>query len=129
MVIGEPEDWIIPERVLEFDHVFAFVDKEERMLLYTLPSDTVSSFSPHVGFGAYESIEIDGRKLIDNKENDLGKVVVNHPFTKWSVPTTVIFSPTITQDLNFRVNQAKSGCLKKKACPSLKLKHLRMPIC
>ncbi len=80
MVIGEPEDWIIPERVLEFDHVFAFVDKEERMLLYTLPSDTVSSFSPLVGFGAYESIEIDGRKLIDNKENDLGKVVINHPY-------------------------------------------------
>jgi len=80
MVTEEPEPWSMPTRVLAFDQVFAFTDTEEQLLLYTLPSDTISSFSPHVIFGEYKSLEIDGRVLKENEENDLGEVVLNHPY-------------------------------------------------
>ncbi|RLD87519.1 MAG: hypothetical protein DRJ29_18025, partial [Bacteroidetes bacterium] len=62
-VIDEPEERVVPGEVLEFDRVFAFADMESQLLLFTLPSDTVSSFSPHVGFGSYHDVEIDGFKL------------------------------------------------------------------
>lgn len=80
MLIEEPEDCAIPDRVLEFDGVYAFCDKEEQFLLYTLPSDTISSFSPFISFGAFESITFDGRELRENEKNELGEVVVNHPY-------------------------------------------------
>jgi len=78
--IEEPDAWNISGRVLEFDHVFAFTDKEAHVLLYKLPSDTVKSFSPFVRFGAFESIEFDGRELKVNEMNALGEVMVNHPY-------------------------------------------------
>lgn len=76
----EPEAWSMPERVLEFDGVFAFTDREEHLLLYTLPSDTIGSFSPYVRFGNYQAIEIDGIVLKENEVNELGEVVLNHPY-------------------------------------------------
>ena len=80
MIIEEPGDWTVPDRVLEFDGVFAFTDLEEHLLLYTLPNDTISSFSPLVGFGDFESLEFEGRKLKENEVNNLGEVVVNHSY-------------------------------------------------
>ncbi len=80
-VIEEPEEWNLPERVVAFDQVYAFTDMEEHMLLYTLPSDTIISFTPHVRFGNYYSISINGIELRDGEENDLEEVVVNHPYT------------------------------------------------
>jgi hypothetical protein len=81
ILLEENEEWSIKERVLEFDHVYAFTDLEDHMLLYTLPSDTLSEYSPYVSFGDYESIEFDGISLRENEKNDLGEVVVNHPYT------------------------------------------------
>jgi spore coat protein H len=80
MPMEEPEVWSMPMRVLGFDGVFAFTDLEEHLLLYTLPNDTISSFSPHVGFGDFESLEFEGRELKENEVNDLGEVVVNHSY-------------------------------------------------
>ncbi len=80
MPLEEPDVWSIPNRVLGFDGVFAFTDLEEHLLLYTLPDDTISSFSPLVSFGAYQSVEIEGVELKENEENDLGEVVLNHPY-------------------------------------------------
>jgi hypothetical protein len=74
MIIVEPGDWSIPERVLELDGVYAFTDMEDHLLLYTLPNDTISSFSPHVGFGDFESLEFEDRELKDNEVNDLGEM-------------------------------------------------------
>jgi spore coat protein H len=74
-------EWSKPDRVVEFDGVFAFADMEENLLLYTLANDTISSFSPHVSFGAYQSVEIDGVALKENEKNDLGRVMFNHPYT------------------------------------------------
>lgn len=79
-VMEEPEEWTVPDRVVEFDQVYAFTDMDEHMLLYTLPSDTISSFTPHVRFGDYHSVKMDGIELTANEENDLGEVVVNHPY-------------------------------------------------
>ena len=80
MVIEEPVLWSIPHRVLEFDGVYAFADMEEDLLLYTLPFDTISEFSPYVRFGDYQSIEINGRELKEDEENDLGEVLLRHPY-------------------------------------------------
>lgn len=76
----DPEKWPINDRVLEFDHIFAFCDKEEHLLLYPLPADTVQAFSPTIGFGDYESIEFNGQLLRENTSNDLGEVRINHPY-------------------------------------------------
>jgi len=80
MVLEEPEAWNIPLQVLEFDQVFAFTDMETHVLLYTLPSDTISNFSPLVRFGDYQSVEIAGIELKENERNDLGEVIVRHPY-------------------------------------------------
>ena len=80
MVIEEAGAWRMPDQVLEFDLVFAFADKEEHVLLYMLPFDTIKSFSPFVRFGAFESLEFNGRELKENEKNALGEVMVNHPY-------------------------------------------------
>jgi hypothetical protein len=79
--LEETETWLIPGRVLEFDGVFAFCDKEDHLLLYSLPADTLSAFNPMVRFGDYQSVQIDGRELIENQKNDLGEVRINHPYS------------------------------------------------
>jgi len=68
-------------QVVEFDHIFAFADLTENILLYTLPSDTITSFRPFVQFSNYQSVAINGRELSPDEINDLGEVVVNHPYT------------------------------------------------
>jgi len=93
----DTEPWSMPERVLEFDGVFAFTDNEEHLLLYTLPSDTISSFSPLVGFGDFESLAFDGIELKVDEENDLGEVVVNHPY----VITALIGEKSFSYQLYF----------------------------
>jgi len=67
-------------QVVEFDQVFAFADLTDNILLYKLPSDTVSAFRPYIQFGDYRSVAIDGRELSPDEINDLGEVVVNHPY-------------------------------------------------
>lgn len=79
-ILEESGPWIIPDRVLEFDGTFAFCDREDHVLLYTLPSDTVYAYAPLVSFGEYESLEFDGMKLNDKQVNMLGQVVINHPY-------------------------------------------------
>ena len=79
-IIEEDEPWDITGRVIEFDQVYAFCDREENILLYPIPSDTISTFSPLVGFGDYESLAFDGKELIENRINELGRVMVNHPY-------------------------------------------------
>ncbi|MDF1574419.1 MAG: CotH kinase family protein [Bacteroidales bacterium] len=79
-VIRDPEVQVPAKRVFEFDRVNAFVDLQERMLLYTLPSDTLPSFRPQVNFGEYSAISINGRELVNDEINDLGEVMVNHPY-------------------------------------------------
>jgi hypothetical protein len=79
-LLQDPETWPIEDRVLEIDHIFAFCDKEEHLLLYPLPADTLRDFSPFIGFGAYESIEFNGHLLQENTANNLGEVRINHPY-------------------------------------------------
>ncbi len=81
ILLEENEKWSITMRVLEFDDVYAFTDTDEKLLLYSLPADTVFSFTPYVSFGDYESVEFNGIELKENEENDLGTVMVNHPYT------------------------------------------------
>lgn len=76
----EPETWPLDHRVLEMDHIFAFCDKDEQLLLYPLPADGIRDFSPIIGFGAYESIEFNGKLLQENAANNLGEVRINHPY-------------------------------------------------
>lgn len=78
--LEEPGPWKISGRVLELDGVFACTDLKEGLLLYTIPGDTIQNFSPRVRFGDYQSVELDGRVLKENEKNDLGKVIVNHPY-------------------------------------------------
>jgi spore coat protein H len=79
--IGPYEEWKNTYLVLAFDQVFAFADLEEHMLLFTLPSDTINTFTPQVLFGDYQSVTFNGLELAENEINDLGEVVVNHPYT------------------------------------------------
>ena len=79
-IIEEEEAWNITGRVIEFDRVFAFCDREENFLLYPIGSDTLKAFSPLVRFGDYESISFDGKELRENRINELGQVVINHPY-------------------------------------------------
>lgn len=79
-LIREPDEWLVRGRVLEFDQVYVFADHTRKLLLYTLPSDTVPSFRPRVNFGEYDAISINGSKLNNNEINDLGEVRINHPY-------------------------------------------------
>jgi hypothetical protein len=79
-IIEEDGPWNISSRVLEFDQAPVYCDKVDHILLYPLPSDTVHAFSPHVDFGAYESITFDGKELLDGARNELGQVMVKHPY-------------------------------------------------
>jgi hypothetical protein len=79
-LLEEPESWPIEGRVLEFDHIYTFCDKEAHLLLYPLPADSISAFSPYIGFGQYESVEFNGKPLCENSRNDLGKVRINQPY-------------------------------------------------
>jgi len=80
-LIREPEAWMVSRRVVEFDQVYVFADHHEQKLLYTLPSDTVPSFMPHVRFGDYDAISINGLALNPDEVNDLGEVMINHPYS------------------------------------------------
>lgn len=77
----DPQVWPVSNRVLEFDGIPAFIDVRDHILLYSLPSDTVKSFSPRVGFCDYHAVAINGLKLEENEINDLGEVVVNQPYS------------------------------------------------
>ena len=79
-IIEEDGPWPITGRVIEFDQVYAFCDREENLLLYPIDSDTISAFSPQVRFGDYESIAFEGKELQENSTNELGQVMVNHPY-------------------------------------------------
>ena len=79
-VIVEPEDWPVSGRVLEFDQVYVFADHQDKKLLYTLSSDTVHSFKPHVNFGAYDAVSFNGLELNKDAVNDLGEVRINFPY-------------------------------------------------
>ena len=79
-LVEEGRPWNISGRVLVFDQAPAFCDKVDHILLYPLPGDTLATFSPHVSFGAYESISFDGKELLDGSRNELGQVLVNHPY-------------------------------------------------
>ncbi len=83
--LEDSEAWSISGRVLQFDQVYAFTDIQEEMLLYTLPADTILSFSPQVSFGDFESVDFEGIALKENEVNELGKVVVNHPYNVTAV--------------------------------------------
>lgn len=78
--LEDSEQWSITGRVLQFDEVYAFTDVSEMLLLYTLPADTIRSFSPRVSFDDFESVYFEGNALNANEVNELGKVVVNHPY-------------------------------------------------
>jgi len=79
-ILEEEDEWGITDRVLKFDQAFAFCDREDQLLLYSLPSESLNSFSPLVTFGDYHSIEFDGKKLENKKINELGQVLVNRPY-------------------------------------------------
>ena len=72
-LVEEDRPWNISGRVLVFDQAPAFCDKVDHILLYPLPGDTLATFSPHVSFGAYESISFDGKELLDGSRNELGQ--------------------------------------------------------
>lgn len=80
LVIQGPEDTVEYNWVVAFDQVNAFTDLEDHMLLYTLPCDTILSFSPYVTFGDYHSVSINGIELVEDEFNELGEVVVNRPY-------------------------------------------------
>ena len=79
-VTTEPKEWLVSGRVLEFDQVYVFADHRDRMLLYTLSSDTVPSFMPLVNFGDYDAVSFNGQELTNEEVNDLGEVRINHPY-------------------------------------------------
>lgn len=81
LIIGETEPTVAYDGVVAFDQIHAFTDLEDHMLLYTLPADTIISFSPFVTFGDYHSVSINGIELINGTINELGEVMVNHPYT------------------------------------------------
>lgn len=80
LIIEAPDAAGTYNGVVAFDQVNAFADLEDHILLYTLPADTIISFSPLVTFGDYHSISINGIELANDSINELGKVVVNQPY-------------------------------------------------
>jgi len=85
--VDNPETWLAPvefsdtsQQVIGFNEVFAITDTTENLLLYSIASDTLLSFNPVVKFGNYQTISINGTGLVHGENNDLGQVVVNHPY-------------------------------------------------
>lgn len=69
-----------PEALLRFDGVPAFEDLEENFLLYTLPGDSVSSFSPMVEYDSLLQVSLNGKDLLSGEINELGAVKINEPY-------------------------------------------------
>jgi hypothetical protein len=80
-LIEPPEKWSLPTDLIMFDNVPAFTSTDNNTLLFTLPQELVTAFTPFVSLGAYKKVSIDGRKLTDATINNLGKVEINHPYT------------------------------------------------
>jgi hypothetical protein len=74
---GEPEDL---QPVLYLNEVGGFLDDSARLVMFTLPQDTVMAYSPLVHHPGYESMWLRGRDLGHNEVINLGEVVVNHPY-------------------------------------------------
>jgi spore coat protein H len=68
-------------RILGINGAEGFVDAVERIVMFTLGRDTVESFAPTIQFNNYSSIQFEGRELITGQVNELGKVMVNHPYS------------------------------------------------
>lgn len=68
-------------RVLAFNGIYAFADKSEELLLYHLPQDSISDFSPKVNFGDYNKILFNGQALADGEINLLPPISLNTPYT------------------------------------------------
>ena len=80
-ITEEPAPWNITGRILAFDHVYAFCDREDHLLLYHLSVDSLRAFSPVVSFGEYHSVEFNGIELLENVNNKLGDIVLNQAYT------------------------------------------------
>ena len=67
-------------RYLRFNQNEGIVDSVDQIILFTLCTDTLKSFAPHVNFNYYTSVRFEGRMLINDQVNELGEVRVNHPY-------------------------------------------------
>ena len=70
-----PDDVIV--RVLSFDQIEGIVDTVDHTIFFTIPSDTVTSFTPKVDFYGYSSVQMDLTELKRGEVNELGQVVAN----------------------------------------------------
>ncbi len=66
--------------VLRINGADGFVDVADRIIMFTLSMDTLNFFAPDIHFNYYSSIQFEGRDLINNQVNELGEVMVNHPY-------------------------------------------------
>lgn len=78
--IGDDDPRDSGNPVIEFDQVALFADLQEHLLLYPLSSDTIRSFNPHVRWNAFETVEFEGMSLKEGERNELGDVMINHPY-------------------------------------------------
>jgi hypothetical protein len=70
-----------PLAVVKMNGIAGMVDEQWNNILFTLPNDTVHSFSPVIEFSGYDNLYFEGKMLEEEEENDLGMIAVNHSYT------------------------------------------------
>jgi len=65
---------------LRINQADGFVDVVDRIIMFTLSMDTVNFFAPDIHINNYTSIQFEGSDLINDQVNELGEVMVNHPY-------------------------------------------------
>ncbi len=67
-------------KILRINQIDGFVDIEDQLIFFTLGADTIQSFSSSIHFYDYESMQMDGKDLINDQVNELGDITVNYPY-------------------------------------------------
>ncbi len=74
----DPSDTIL--KVLSVNHIDGFVDEDAKLILFTLPSDTITSFNAYIHFYQFTSISFAGIELQNDEVNDLGEISTGRPY-------------------------------------------------
>lgn len=80
IIVTEPQKGDEAPCLLKFDGVPVFEDVIDHMALFTLPADSLETFSPTVEFNSYEEIAFNGISLHHGEINDLGAVRINRTY-------------------------------------------------
>lgn len=67
-------------KVFSIDHVEGMLDENTNRIFFTIPGDTLSSFTALIDYDNYNSISFNGMILEKNRQHTLGSIIANHNY-------------------------------------------------